>query len=93
METLCKWQSLGQICCFRFSHQHVACVDLGIPSLDAKWVTGHREDLGMTDIFSTTDSLQLVSDGKIHKILKLPGVGSSSVTHQYAGYPVFAGDL
>lgn len=93
METLCKWQSLGQICCFRFSHQHVACVDLGIPSLDAKWVTGHREDLGMTDIFSTTDSLQLVSDGKIHKILKLPGVGSSSVTHQYAGYPVSAGDL
>lgn len=66
---------------------------MGIPNLDAKWVPGHHEELGMTDVSNSTDSLKLVSDGKIHKMLKLPGVGSSSVNHQYARAPVSAGAL
>lgn len=64
---------------FFFFLKHIAFVDLGIPSLDAEWVPGHHEDLGMTDVSNSTDSLKLVSDGKIHKMLKLPGLGSSSV--------------
>lgn len=33
---------LDKIGCFHFSHQQAAFVGSGIPSLDAKWVTGHR---------------------------------------------------
>lgn len=72
---------------------HIAFVDLGIPNLDAKWVPDHHEDLGMTGVSNSTDSLKLVSDGKIHKMLKVPGVGSSSVNRQYARGPVSAGAL
>lgn len=49
--------------------KHIAFVDLGIASLGAEWVPGHHEDLGMTDVSNSTDSLELVSDGKIHKML------------------------
>ena len=47
----------------------------------------------MTDVSNSTDSLKLVSDGKIHKTLKVLGVGSSSVNRQYARGPVSAGAL
>lgn len=56
-------------CLFVCSLKHIAFVDLGIPSLGAEWVPGHHEDLGMTDVSNSTDSLELVSDGKIHKML------------------------
>ena len=78
-------------CFFFFSLKHIAFVDLGIPSLDAEWVPGHHEDLGMTDVSNSTDSLKLVSDGKIHKMLKLPGVGSSSVNPSVCKRPSLCG--
>lgn len=56
-------------CLFVFFLKHIAFVDLGIASLGAEWVPGHHEDLGMTDVSNSTDSLELVSDGKIHKML------------------------
>lgn len=37
---------------FNLSCWHVSTVDSEIPSLGAKWVSGHHEDLGMTDVFS-----------------------------------------
>lgn len=68
----------------------VSTVDSEIPSLDAERVTGRHEDLGMTGVSSPTDVLKLASDGKI---LKIPGVGGCSVTHQDTRYPVVAGGL
>ena len=66
---------------FSLSCQCVSTVDPEIPSPDANCVCGHREDPGGAGVFSPVDLLTLVSDGNIYKILKLPGVGHSSVTH------------
>lgn len=72
---------------------HVSIVDAEIPSLDTKCVTGHHEDLGVTDVCSPTNLPKLVSDGKkIHKLCKILGV-SHSVVHPYARYPAFPGGL
>lgn len=81
MKVLCKQLSLGQISCFTLSCQGVSIVEPEIPSLVAK--CGHPEDLGMTAVFSPINLLKLVSDGKNHRILKSPGVGHSSVTHEF----------
>lgn len=43
---------------------HVFIVDSEIPSLGAKWVTGHLEGLGMTDVFGSIDLPNVASHGK-----------------------------
>lgn len=44
--------------------EHASTVDSEIPRRDAKCVTGRYEDLGVTDVFSATGPLTLVSDEK-----------------------------
>lgn len=81
MDGLCALQSLGRSWLFPSQLPRVSTVDSEIPSLHADWVRGHREDLGIANAFSPVDLLKLASGGKTYKILKIPGGGSSSVTH------------
>lgn len=83
MKVFCKQPSVGQIGCFTLSCQCVSIVEPEIPSLVAKWLSGHPEDLGMAAVLGPTNLLKLASDGKPHRILRNPGVGHSSVTHRF----------
>lgn len=83
MRGLCKQTRLGHIGCFTLSCQCVSMVEPEIPSLVAKWLSGHSEDLGMATVLGLTNLLILVSDGKAHRMLRSPGVGHGSVTHQF----------